>query len=470
MSAVQNQKTTTLNGMKARVETGNANVDFFFKAGAMRGHDIRSVLIAAMAENSDHALRILQWLRDIREGAGERELFRNALRLMESMYSNHLEKLLSKIPEIGRFDDLLVFNTEKFKLKAFEIIKNALYAGNQLCFKWMPREKSSKRTIANELREYLGLSPKQYRKFLANGTKVVESQMCQNDWDNINFSHVPSKAASLYKRAFMRHTDNYEKYVDALVKGDPSVKVNAGAIFPHDVIHDLRISNTITSVEINFIEQQWNALPNFIGEANILPMVDVSGSMHCSIGNYKSKAYCVDVAIGLGLYCADKNQGKFKDTFLTFSESPELLHLEGNIVEKFYQMSQSRWGMNTNLEAAFDIVLKTAIDGKVPQSEMPSIVLILSDMQFDSATNEDETAIKMIKGKFKDAGYEIPKIVFWNLNSYDNVPVKFDKNNTALVSGFSPSILTAILKNDMEKFTPYNIMLETIMSPRYDII
>src|SRR5687768_638643 len=145
VNAVQNQKTTTLNGMPARKQSGNANVDFFYKAGAMRGHDIRQVFMSAMVENADYALRILQWLRDVREGAGERKLFRDALQLMESMYPDYLEKLLSKIPEIGRWDDLIVFNTPKFKTLSFSMIKNALFIDkNALCAKWMPREKSSK--------------------------------------------------------------------------------------------------------------------------------------------------------------------------------------------------------------------------------------------------------------------------------------------------------------------------------------
>jgi hypothetical protein len=166
---------------------------------------------------------------------------------------------------------------------------------------------------------------------------------------------------------------------------------------------------------------------------------------------------------------ADKNKGKFKDTFLTFSGSPELLHLKGNIVDKIKQMSSSSWGMNTDLIKAMEKILKTAKDGKVPQEEMPEMLLIMSDMQFDQCARFDDSAMQMIARKFEAAGYELPKIVFWNLSSKDNVPVKYDARGVALVSGFSPAIMVAVLGGDTEKFTPESIMLKALMVPKYDL-
>jgi len=202
-----------------------------------------------------------------------------------------------------------------------------------------------------------------------------------------------------------------------------------------------------------------------------LPLVDVSGSMTCPAGGHASKSQttCLDVAVSLGLYMADKNKGKFKDTFLTFSGSPELLHLKGNIVDKIKQMSESNWGMNTDLVKAMEKILKTAKEGNVPQEEMPEMLLIMSDMQFDQCARFDDSAMKMIARKFTDAGYEIPKIVFWNLNAADNVPVKYDTRGVALVSGFSPAIMVAVLGGDTEKFTPEAIMLKALMVPKYDL-
>jgi hypothetical protein len=284
-------------------------------------------------------------------------------------------------------------------------------------------------------------------------------------------------AAARYKKAFNRNTQEYAKYVAELMK-DPkdrtvNVKVNAGAVFPYDVLKGVIGSyrNAYNPTEVNLLQKQWEALENFVGDANVLPLVDVSGSMSCRAGGAASTSAttCMDVAVSLGLYLADKNKGKFKDTFLTFSGSPELLNLKGNIVQKVQQMVSSTWGMNTDLVRAMDKILDTAKNGNVPQEEMPSMLLILSDMQFDACARFDDSAMQMIARKFEAAGYELPKIVFWNLNAKDNVPVKYDTRGVALVSGFSPAIMTAVLGGDADKFTPEAMMLKAVMIDRYAI-
>jgi hypothetical protein len=295
--------------------------------------------------------------------------------------------------------------------------------------------------------------------------------MCSKDWDNINFSHVPSVASSRYKKAFGRNTPKYGEYVEALVKGtDPKVKVNASAIFPHDVLKG-RIGHyqSFNATELDFIEKQWEALPNYVGDNNVLPLVDVSGSMTCPAGK-NTNVTCLDVAVSLGLYLADKNLGTFKDTFLTFSARPELLNLKGRINQKIDQMVTSHWAMNTDLHAAFEKILSVAIKGNVPPSEMPDTLLILSDMQFDRCIRFDDSAIEMIKRKYENAGYNIPKIVFWNLNASDNVPVKCNEKGVALVSGFSPAILATILGADANDFTPEAMMLKVVMQDRYAVL
>jgi hypothetical protein len=166
---------------------------------------------------------------------------------------------------------------------------------------------------------------------------------------------------------------------------------------------------------------------------------------------------------------ADKNKGVFKDTFLTFSSKPQLVTLKGNIVEKVDQMSRSQWEMSTNLHAAMDKILSVAVKGNVPASDMPAMLLILSDMQFNQCTRFDDSAMEMIERKYAEAGYTVPQIVFWNLNSSGNAPVQSDKSGAALVSGFSPSIMTSLLAADLDQFTPEGIMLKTVMVPRYDI-
>jgi len=177
----------------------------------------------------------------------------------------------------------------------------------------------------------------------------------------------------------------------------------------------------------------------------------------------------MDVSVSLGLYLADKNKGVFKDTFLTFSDKPALMTLKGNVVQKAAQMVKSDWGMSTNLHAAFTKILDVAVKGSAPQSDMPAMVLILSDMQFNQCVKNDDSAMAMIERKFEAAGYTCPKVVFWNLNASDNVPVKADKSGAALVSGFSPAIMASLLGADVDQFTPEGIMLKTVMVPRYDI-
>lgn len=471
-SAVQNQSARTQNGMKARASTANACVDLFFKVGAMRGKDVTKNFAAAYAENSEVALRIAAWARDVRGGAGEREIFRQILKYLDKTNVVDAARLLAKAPELGRWDDVLEVESGELKRVAFEMVNKALNEGNGLAAKWMPR----KGKIAAELRNAFGWSPKFYRKRLVELTNVVEQKMCAKEWNDINFSQVPSVAAARYKKAFYRNaTEAYTAYVAELVK-DPKdrtidVKVNAGAVYPYDVIkgvNNYHWNANFNATERGLIVKQWEALENFIGDANVLPLVDVSGSMGCSAGTNASVT-CMDVAVSLGLYCADKNKGKFKDTFLTFSGTPELLHLKGDVVAKAAQMVKSNWAMNTDLVKAMSKILAVAKEGGVPQEEMPDMLLIMSDMQFDRCATFDDSAMQMIRRKFEEAGYEVPKIVFWNLNAHDNVPVKYDEVGVALVSGFSPSIMKAVLAADMENFTPEAIMWKTIGNPRYEV-
>ena len=473
VSAVQNQEARTTNGMRARKSTANACVDLFFKIGASRGKDITKDFVAAYVENPDVALRIAQWVRDARGGSGERELFRQILKYLDKHQPTDAARLLMKVPEIGRWDDIFVVESSANKAKAFTMLGDALRERNGLAAKWTPR----KGELAVEIRNFFGMSPKFYRKSLVELTKVVEQEMCAGKWDEINFSHVPSLASARYKKAFYRNaTEAYSAYVAELVK-DPKdrtvqVKVNAGAVYPYDVLKGvINHYGTLnySKTELDLVVAQWDALENFVGDANVLPLVDVSGSMTCPAGGYGSKSMvtCLDVAVSLGLYLADKNKGKFKDTFLTFSGSPELLHLKGNVVQKAQQMVKSNWAMDTNLVKAMDKILKTAKDGNVPQEEMPEMLLILSDMQFNQCATFDDSAMKMIARKFEDAGYELPKIVFWNLNAADNVPVKYDERGVAMVSGFSPAIMKAVLSGDTEQFTPEAIMMKAIMVDRY---
>lgn len=463
--AAKSQPARTQNGMAALSSTSSPVVDMFYKIGAMRGQNITNVFSAAFAENRELALRVAQWARDIREGAGERKIFRDILNYLEaSSFKDEAKLLMNKIPLLGRWDDLLVVQEPELRAYAFSMIEKALKDNNGLCAKWMPRKGPN----AVALRTYLGLSPKAYRKLLVNLTTVVETKMCAKDWENINFSHVPSVASARYKKAFLKNAgDTYRKYLEELAKPDTdptkdkTVKVNAGAVYPYDVIKTA-LSGDRSAKQL--ILSQWEALPNYVGDAPILAMVDVSGSMAMPITNTLTALH---IALSVGLYVAEKNTGPFKNTFLTFSSSPELYSMSGDILQKLDQMKSSNWGMSTNLHAAMDKVLETGILGNVLDKDMPKILLILSDMQFNACARFDDTAMKMIQRKYESAGYTMPQIVFWNIHDKGTVPVKMDTSGVALVSGFSPSIMKSILSG--KGFTPSEIMMETIMNPRYDM-
>jgi hypothetical protein len=446
--------TVTANGMPALTSSGDAICDLFYDIGSSRNNpNITSTFFRAFAKDKTLAARTLFWARDVRGGAGERQTFRNLMLELEATAPAECKRLLSFIPEYGRWDDLLIFQTAGMKVEAYKLCALGIRSGDGLCAKWMPR----KGPVAIELRKVMGMSPKQYRKTLVNLTNVVEQKMCAKEWDKIDFGKLPSIASKQYMSAFHRNASiQYIAYKAALMKGE--AKINASAIFPHDVIRGMRYGDAAVGMA------QWEALPNFLGDDKIIPMVDVSGSMGCPAG---PGITCMEVAVALGLYIADKQQGAYNGMFLTFSQTPELIQLKGNLVVKMSQMMRSKWGMSTNVESAFKLILDLAVKNSVPREDMPKYLLILSDMQFNRCVeNPSDSAIGMIRRMYETAGYEMPKIVFWNLNAmYGNKPgMTFDKD-VAMVSGFSPAIMKSILK--AEKFDPISVVLDVINGERY---
>lgn len=474
VKATENQtpETLTENGAVTYTTSANKNVDLFFAIGALRGQGsdrLTRLFEAAYQENPEYALRILSWVRDVRGGAGERQIFRDVLRYLEVHHSDALDRIFDKIPEIGRWDDLQAFQSTEFRTRALEAYAKALTDGHGLAAKWAPR----KGEFAEALRAHMGLTPKKYRKLVVNLTQVVETAMCAKDYSAINYSHVPSVAAARYRKAFYRNDEaNYKAYVEKLKSGDKTVKVNAGAVYPYDVLKTLfnggaysAYNTEMSKTDRDFIVAQWEALQNFLGNETILPVVDVSGSMYSPCGGNLT---CIEVAVSLGLYLADKQTGPFAGMYLSFSDKPVLSKLKGDVVSKVKQMLSDHVGFSTNLEASFAEILKVAKAGNVPQEDMPAYVVVLSDMEFNAFSNR-QSALRNIRAQYAAAGYELPKLVWWNIQSrQDNVPVRFDQNGNALISGFSPSIMKSVLAG--RTITPEGIMLETIMQPRYDLL
>lgn len=459
--------TRTTNGMSAYTTSSSSLVDLFNAIGSSRGVDVSNLFYAALATDLDKTIRILLWSRDILNGAGEREQFRQLIKIVEEYNLDIATRIIPKIPELGRWDDLFYFENPVIKSFVFDFYGRALHQGNALAAKWAPREKSAKRDIAYAFRKHLKLTPKQYRKLLVRGTEVVENKMCTNKWEDINFSHVPSVASLRYQEAFQRHVpEKYDRYVDALTTGSlldgEEVKVNAKTLYPHDVV--MAILRGHTSVAYS----QWEALPNYVGNTKILPLVDVSGSMGCF--ERSSGIEPIHIAVSLGLYLADKNSSSFKDMFLTFTDYPDLVVLEGDLRDKMNQIGYAKWGMSTDIGRAFSKILQLACDNDIPSTDMPETLLILSDMQFNAACDYNDNALRVAKKRYASAGYNLPRIVFWNLKqNTTDISVSHVDDNTATVSGFNTSILKSVLSDNLEDYTPENVMMDAIMSDRYKL-
>jgi len=455
--------TLTENGMVTNPTTLNKCVDLFFSIGAMRGKSkdtVVSLFNEAYKENPLIASKLLFWSRDVRSGAGERQIFRDIVTHLTTTSPQTVRKNIGLIPEFGRWDDVLVLVGTELEDDMFILIKDSLTNGDALCAKWMPR----KGDVANRLRKLFRFTPKEYRKMLVNLTNVVESKMCAKDWESIDYSKLPSLASSRYQKSFVKNdTERYDEYKKALIDG--TAKVNAGAVYPYDILKSMNQGgDAVVS------EKQWESLPNWMEDSNerILPVVDVSGSMCCPAGGNDNLS-CMDVAISLGMYISERNEGNFKDAFVTFSNNPQLQYLTGGLKERLNKLRRSDWGMSTDLEAVFNLILNQAKTYNIPQDKMPTKIMILSDMQFNQATRSDLGSQSMIESMYEVAGYKKPDIIYWNLNARgSNFPVEFNKNGTALVSGFSPSILKPLLSG--KNMTPESIMMDTVNDERYSLI
>ena len=460
IDALQSEDTLTENGMVTNSSTLNECVNLFFTIGAMRGQDkerLLSTFSKAFNENPLTTLKILFWVRDVRGGAGERQIFRDILKYLVENHPNVVKQNIQAIPHFGRWDDLSVLFGTNLEADATNMFVDGLIVENGLCAKWIPR----KGVIFNAIRKALKTTPKNLRNLLVGISNTVEQKMCVNQWTNIEYSKTPSLAMGRYTKAFAKHDiTGFTEYLEKLKKGE--TKVNVGAVYPYNVIQ------TMNQGSWELANEQWKSLPNFMEGTTerILPVVDVSGSMGSIVSG---SITCLDVAISLGLYISERNEGVFKDSFITFSEKPELQVLSGTLKERYGQMSQADWGMNTNLNLVFNLILNQALKHKVLPEDMPSKILIMSDMEFDQATRQSDSAIQMIRRQYEESGYTLPEIIFWNIQSRSkNFPVRHNESGTALISGLSPSIVKSVLGG--KEMTPVSIMNETINSERYSII
>ena len=442
------------------IRSGSNLLDFYAQAGAMRGNPDKALELfqKAFAEDRQSAVRILFYLRDIRGGQGERDLFRKCLGWLGSTYPDVFEKAVEYIPEYGRWDDMFFDNEKCFSIITEQLRKDQETEEPSLLAKWLPTINASSATTRAKARfmaEKLGINEISYRKLvrgIRKKIKAVEELMSARKWGEINYSSVPSQAARIYRKAFERHDEErYNAFIEKAEKGE--VKIQAGTLYPYQIYKSAHSDYSKT------LEALWNQLPDYTQGKNALVVADVSGSM---VGDPMS------VSVSLALYFAERNKGQFKDHFITFSGNPRLQRIVGEtLLDRMNSIERAEWEMNTNLQRVFDLILNTALQNNTSAKELPSTIYIISDMEFDYAC-DTKTNFQVIQDKYEASGYTMPNIVFWNVDarSGQNLPVQKNEDNVALVSGFSP----VIFKIAVEGKTPEQVMMDTINSDRYSQI
>lgn len=451
----EQSKSQTENGMPIYTTSLDNLLDFFFKAGASRAVEESSIIsLWEKAYTQDKALAytLLFWARDVRGGAGERRIFRIITKHLAIVHKDELKVFLKLIPEYGRWDDLFELPLKE----KYDIIKNGLLVErNGLLAKWLPR----KGPFVKPLMKHLGLtSHKAYRQLVVSLSKTVEQKMCSNRWGEIEYKAVPSKAMKNYREAFSSHdNERFKEFLQKVLSGEE--KINASAIFPNDIIAKALGGGVKDSTVKDAIVAQWQALPDYVkgNKENILCVCDTSGSM---------SGTPMEVSVALGLYFSERNEGLFKDAFMTFSTNPKLQYLKGDIISRIQQLEKAEWAMSTDLEAVFYLLLTTAKDNNIDKNQMPTKIIIISDMQFNQAINAGDTALEMIKKRYEDFGYKLPQLIFWNVrDTATNVPVKYNTKGVALISGYSPSIISSVLEG--QDLNPVKVMLKTLYKDRY---
>ena len=494
--------TYTENGALTHKSTMSALMDMFAMGAAMRNRSEEDVILMwrkAFKENPVYALKCLFYIRDVRGGQGERRFFRVILRdaAKNPDTVEAIKRNMGFVSEFGRWDDLYAFEGTPLETDAFNIIKHQLALDVKcktpsLMAKWLKSENaSSKETtrLGNKTRKFLGMTHKEYRKVLAvlrTRINVLEKLMSENRWEEIEFDKIPSKAGLIYKNAFARRDIIKEKY-ERFAK-DENTKVNAGTLYPYEVVEkaiDLmepqsawarKNKPALDNTDRLMINKYWNNLTDYFNGAtfNALAMVDTSGSMMGTPMN---------VAVSLGLYCAEKANGPFANHYISFSSRPQLIACEGvDFCDKVDRIVATNLCENTNIEAAFNMLLTTARRHHMTQEDLPQNIIVISDMEFDRARGHYDygwgvisddarresiqkanTLMEGIAKTWAAEGYQVPHLIFWNVDARQNNIPMLDGGRVSFVSGFSPSIFQSLMTGK----TGYDLMMEVLNKERY---
>lgn len=476
--AKANNMTLTENGALTHKSTLNNLLDWFALGGSLRmrsDSDIINIFQKAWGDDPFKALKVLFYFRDIREGQGERKVFRICFNWLAKNHKDVALHNIENVPFYGRWDDLYTLFDTDLEFTALQVISRQLHLdlvnmvngeSVSLLGKWLKSENTSSKEscrLARKTRESLGWSSRTYRKNLSALRKyidVVEVKMCANEWNDINYQKVPSKAVMNYKGAFKKHTkEQWESYLSKVEKGE--AKINSKTLYPYELLKSSLTSTDETSIKA--LDLQWKHQVDWLKDNphKGLVLADCSGSMTCN------NMLPISVAVSLAIYFAERNVGPFQDTFMTFSDNCELQRLVGsNLKEKAENLSKEGWCGSTNLQSAFDAILSVAVKNEISESDMVDVIYVISDMEFNIACS-DKTNFQTAKAKYDSAGYKFPRIVFWNVNARnDQFPITEDENGVCLVSGCAPSILKSVLSG--KGFNPMAILEETISQERYN--
>lgn len=483
--------TRTLNGAKNHATTGDACLDLFAVAGGMRYRnpaDTIRLFELAYIENRELAMKLLFHIRDIRKGMGERQMFRNILRHVAKRWPESARKNVHLIAEFGRWDDLLCLYKTPAQREMVRIIRQQLEkdlaaadrrdAGDldapiSLLAKWLPSPNTSSsktRKLGCWMARQLGMEEWEYRKMLSRlraHTCITERYLTRKSLDKIDYEAVPAGAMLKYRSAFARSdAEGFSGYLEDVRNADKTM--HADTLFPYQIIKPV-LKNysglrgfTETDIPgVDVLEALWNSQGMEIGQQNALCVVDTSGSMYCC------DKRPITMAAALGLYYAERCQGLFHNHMITFTSTPRLVKIHGKtLAEKLNYMLCQNWGMSTNLEAVFDLLLDTAVKHRAAQEEMPSAIYIISDMEFNVAfRNPDKTIFQNARERFAQFGYQLPAVVFHNVNSWQmQTPVRAHTQGAALTSGAGTA---SFAHKYTAETTPMNHMLRVLLSDRY---
>lgn len=468
----QATKTYTENGAVARNTTGDARLDLFATIGSLRRADPERIeLLFAEAYQADplFALKILFYARDIREGLGERRVFRILLQYLAEHHPQAVIANLDLIGVFGRFDDWYCLIGTGVEDEMWSAMKQQLEADLKnfqegksvsLLAKWI-KTADSKNTETRKLgiltAQKLGYPVYNFKRIVRSLRKyigVLEVKMSEGKWEEIVYPEVSGRAMMIYRNAFRKHDEKrFNQYLAKALDGKE--KIHAETLYPYDLVEKVLYGRQWNQV----LEAQWRQLPDYVAqETNAIVIADVSGSM---------SGRPLATSIGLAIYFAERNRGAYHNLFMTFSQKPEFVSLRGEtLLQKIKYVERTEWGMNTNLQAAFERVLETAMDHDVPPEEMPKALIVVSDMEIDRCGDRNWMFYDHMKEKYEYCGYQLPNIIFWNVDSRNDIfHADSRRKGVQLYSGQSVTTFQNLLNNIDS--TPVKSMEKVIESERY---